>query len=141
MKPTNTERALSLVHPTVSAKFAALAKALAAGFERGETKTMFIPFETYRSPQRQQYLWTHTTSTKSQAWESAHQFGLAVDFVPHDPTKPEGRGWYWENEQNPPDWAYLKQQARRVGLSVPISWDKGHVEAPAWAKVRASFSS
>lgn len=143
MKPTNTERDMNLVHPTVRAKFVGLAKALREGFEKGETTTLFLPFETYRSPQRQLYLWTHTTSTKSQPWESAHQLGLAVDFAPHDTAKPEGRGWYWKEKEDPStpiDWAYLKKTAKRFGLTVPIAWDKGHVQSAAWDRVRASFS-
>lgn len=141
MAITTIERSLDLLHPTVRPKFQTLAADLKTGFESGETKTLFLIFETFRSPQRQQYLYHNTTSTKSQAWESAHQYGLAGDFVPHLLNAKEGKGWYWDSTENPPDWQYLRQAARRVGLDVPLKWDKAHVQAPAFTKVRVSFSS
>lgn len=49
----------------------------------------FQVFEGYRTPQRQQHLYLHgriparsgKILTNNQAWESFHQFGLAVDFA------------------------------------------------------------
>ena len=66
---------------------------------------------------RQQYLFEHTKSTKAQAWQSAHNFGLAADFVPMDP---DGL-WSWRDDE---DWFWLGHRARECGLSQPIKWDR-----------------
>lgn len=76
---------------------------------------------------RQQWLYMNTKSTKARAWSSAHQYGLAVDFVAYRDHK-----WSWDAGE---DWDFLADQAREEGLAVPYRWDRVHVEAPAFTRV------
>lgn len=113
-------RDFKLMHPKVRGKFIELAKALEHGFKQGATRTRFLPFETWRSPARQNYLYAQPERiTNAEAWESDHQYGIAADFVPK-----EKNMWSWAEEH---DYGYLKAVAGRYGLSVPIAWDRVHV--------------
>lgn len=85
-------------------------------------------FEAFRHPARQEWLLENTTSTKAGMWESAHQYGLAVDLVP----RPAGN-WSWAEGLH---WDLMKKAAVSHGLRVPISWDKAHVEDARWPNVR-----
>lgn len=97
------------------------AKGLTLGFE---------PFEGYRSPVRQAYLKTVRKTSKAGPWESAHQYGLAVDFacrvIEQDGL---GKGWTWPEDA---PWPVLKRFAEASGLTIPIKWDLGHVQHPLW---------
>lgn len=115
------ERRLSLLHPCAIEQFAALAN------EPALLKAGFKPFETYRSPMRQLQLYESVPQvTKAQPWQSAHQFGLAVDFVPFI-----NGMWSWADHE---PWDVLARHALKHGLRVPIAWDKAHVEHPAFAR-------
>ncbi len=92
--------------------------------------TRFRLFETYRTPDEQEKAFARGTS-KARAFESAHQFGLAADFVPWD-----GKQFHWPDRDHP-EWRSLAAEASRLGLSVPIGWDRPHVEHRSWARVRA----
>lgn len=85
-------------------------------------------FEAFRHPARQAWLLENTTSTKAGPWQSAHQYGLAVDLVP----RPAGK-WSWDAGIH---WDLMKKAAVSHGLRVPISWDKAHVEDARWPNVR-----
>lgn len=139
-------RDITLLHP----KFARVAKRLADylidSHETGRTKTRFEIFETYRDPVRQADLLRKGVS-KAGPFESAHQCGLAVDFVPY--ITPEEAailserrgervlpGWNWDPSH---DYAYLATAANHFQLAVPISWDPCHVEHPNWRKFRAEW--
>ena len=126
------DRDLLNLHPRAQASFRALEKRLQDAFVNGDTKTWFRLFEGYRSPQRQNLLANGTKPvTKAQPWASAHQFGLAADFVPWDPDRPGH--WHWSDDA---DWPLLKREANRLGLVNNISWDKVHVEHPLFQYVR-----
>lgn len=133
---THIHRDIRLVHPAARQAFSELANYLSTAKAKGDTFTEFRVFETYRSPVRQQYLFDDASgATKAQAWESAHNFGLAVDFVPYVFQDASYR-WSWEDEH---DWSFLKWASSKFGcgcLSVPIKWDRGHVEHPLWRQVR-----
>lgn len=114
---------LRLLHPLAREPFQKMLDELERAFEAGATNTDFIPFETYRSPERQIELYRQQPPvTKVREWGSAHQFGLAVDFVANDDDP-------WDDDH---DWAFLKKVAEKHGLTVPISWDLGHVEHPLY---------
>lgn len=130
---TGVFRDIGLLHPRCLDKFSNLARVLSDGYARGVTKTRFLPFETYRTPQRQHWLSTHQGKvTKAGQFQSAHQFGLACDFVPYVNIGSQGV-WSWDLEH---DWAYLRAQAEEAGLDNDISWDRPHVEDPIWKKIR-----
>jgi hypothetical protein len=92
-------------------------------------ETRFRCFETYRDPARQAVLYAAKKS-KAGPFESAHQFGLAVDFVPWGP-----RGWVWPASDDS-EWDDLRTAALGFGLANGISWDRPHVEHLAFAEVR-----
>ena len=119
-----------LIHPEARSRFLRLYDRLGAGYKAGETPTLFRPFEGYRSPDRQQMLFDQKR-TKARPFQSAHQYGLAVDFVPWV----NGR-WSWDG---PHDWNYLRACANAEGLINDIEWDRPHVEAPSFARVRAAL--
>ena len=122
---------MALIHPMVYGAFDRLRRDLDSMFVLGRTEYRFEVFETYRSPQRQQELFV-MGSTKAVPFKSAHQFGLAVDFVP----KVDGK-WSWEVPSQ--SWADLRAAALRVGMDAPISWDRAHVEHPLFNKVRQTM--
>lgn len=94
------------------------------------------PFEGYRSPMRQNYLFSLGTKiTKARAWQSAHQYGLAVDFaglrIENDLIVPNS--WSWDVNESL--WPKLKREAALSGLDIPIQWDRGHVIHPVVTKL------
>jgi hypothetical protein len=91
-------------------------------------ETDFLPFETYRDPLDQERVFKLGHS-KAHAFESAHQFGLAVDFVPFI-----NGIWRWDVAESL--WVVLHRHALALGLTVPLEWDKAHIEHPAWSNVR-----
>lgn len=114
---------MNLLHPLVRPSFLLLMKDLTDAHAQGVTKTHFRPFETYRHPQRQREALRNRTS-RADMYESAHNFGLAVDFVPWD----NGR-WSWDETK---DWSYLWDRAKARGLIAIGEWDKAHIEHPMW---------
>lgn len=120
------------LHPRVRGPFMALADDLARSYGLGPslTRTLFRPFEGYRSPVKQNEARRKGVS-KAAAWSSPHQYGLAVDFVPF-----MGGKWMWEGDH---DWAFLARCASARGLICQTSgleWDKPHVQSPLWYEVR-----
>ena len=133
---------LNTLNPKVQAVFAQLHDALISAHKAGETETLFEPFEGFRFPATQAKLVTAGTS-KAGPWQSAHNYGLAVDFVARlqpDGSNPlpgtvltAGAKWSWLDTH---DWPFLKKTSERFGLSVPIKWDRCHVEHPLWRTIR-----
>jgi peptidoglycan L-alanyl-D-glutamate endopeptidase CwlK len=113
---------LQLLAPVARAQFRALASSLALD-------TPFLPFETYRPPDTQEQCFARGV-TKARAFESAHQYGLAVDFVPFI-----NGNWRWDVEAGL--WTLLTIRASEHMLLTPIEWDKPHVVHPAWKRVRS----
>lgn len=141
------------LHPIARMPFQDLTETLTKAFTGKATRTWFRPHMGYRGPAVQDALYAHGRTkpgaqvTKAQGWESAHQFGLAVDFVPWiggsiprekaDGTpiggdEPKGY-WLWDDTA---DWKFLKSRAEMHGLLCPIAWDRPHVEHPAWDVIR-----
>lgn len=79
----------------------------------------FMLFEGYRSPQRQDELYNERPKvTHAYRWQSAHQYGLAIDVVPYP--------WSWSDQH---DWEGMRQLAmRKYGFLCPLVWDKPHIE-------------
>lgn len=132
------DTAIINLHPIMREPVSRLVAAAAAmPFRVGMVEGVFQLFEGYRSPERQQHLLTRTKSTKAGPWESAHQYGLAVDFAMAVVKENAGIQWYWPH--NAP-WSSLKRLAMIEELDIPIAWDKGHVQHPEFALVRSAFS-
>lgn len=121
---------MTYLHPKAIAQFMRLEENLKQAFVAHRCARLILPFETYRTPSRQEWLLVHTQSTKAPPWSSSHQYGLAVDFVPYV----EGQ-WSWQEQ--PEIWKFLAEEAARVGLRVPYAWDKVHVEHPLFLRWRA----
>lgn len=115
------------LHPKAREVFGLLTHRLIEGFEVGGIDTLFRPFEGYRTPQRQRHLLTVEKTTKADAWQSAHNYGLAVDYVPWVDGK-----WSWDENH---DWNGLDTIATQLGLLRPIRWDRPHIEHPIWRSV------
>lgn len=138
MDAHTTYRGPGLLHPKLSASAVSLGKTLVRAYETKRTQFRFEIFETFRSPARQDYLLSRKT-TKAGKWQSAHQFGLAVDFVPYltqwEAAAVGGKaGWFW------PDigdecWEFLGNEAQKFGLSRPYRWDGSHVEHPLFREI------
>lgn len=118
------------LHPMCRGQFALLQVRLIEAYNTGAIRNRFCMFMGYRSPEEQDGLYaqgrtkTGPKVTNAPAWTSSHQFGLAVDFVPHDP----GVGWHWDPKA---DWDGLREMAHARGLVNTIKWDRPHVWHPA----------
>lgn len=137
---------LTLLHPEFARRVKALDEELTRLYETGRTETHFKLFETFRHPARQARLLTQRTS-KARPWESAHQWGLAVDFVPYidverakliaeDSGIAINPGWNWDSSH---DYSLLATTAKQFQLSTPISWDPCHVESSDWPEFRKNL--
>lgn len=115
--------AISDLHPIMRGPVTQLLPLLNAAHARGALP-LFRPFEGYRTPERQRQVFLSGNS-KAMPWESAHQWGLAVDFVPQVDGK-----WTWDVPEA--DWTQMHRLAEKVGLVAPISWDKPHLQHPQW---------
>lgn len=120
-------RNISDLHPKMQGPVSSLADKLLLGYKAGITQTEFKLFEGFRDPSRQRELLKAKT-TKAGPWQSAHQFGLAADFV----AWVNGR-WSWSTEH---DWNYLHECAEALGLGAPIKWDLPHIQHPFWPRLQ-----
>ena len=125
--------AWDLIHPVARGQFMALDNDLAVAWKEGAAPCLFRPFEGWRSPEKQLEAYKRKVS-KSLPWQSAHQYGLAIDFVPYV----NGR-WSWEPEAGDQAWHFLRLFATRRGLVNDISWDRPHVQHPAFADLKAAL--
>lgn len=124
-----SEEIVRYLHPRALQSFRKLTEHLERSYENGTTATLFRPFEGLRSPIKQEELFRQRPPvTHVGAWHSAHQYGLAVDFVPHN------RGvWSWSEDH---EWFFLRDSAAQFGLENPYDWDRAHVEHPLWTRYR-----
>jgi peptidoglycan L-alanyl-D-glutamate endopeptidase CwlK len=128
---TGRDTDMNRLHPEVRARVArVLARLAAAGIP-------FRVFEAFRSPQRQHYLWEQgrvrpgAKVTNAGAWESLHQYGLAVDMVLFENGK-----WSWDDKGAKARWwTRMQEIGREEGLE-PISWEAPHLQL-AGAKLAA----
>ena len=126
----NVENVLRDLHPHAAGAFRGLTAHLYSAYENRKTASYFRPFEGLRPPIKQTELLNKRPAvTHVGPWHSAHQYGLAVDFVAF---KREGL-WSWDESE---DWTFLRLSAEKFGLIVPIVWDMGHVEHPVWRAVQ-----
>ena len=137
---------IALLHPKFGRKCKRLAEYLIDAYETGRTKTRFEVFETFRDPMRQNDLLRKGVS-KAMAWQSAHQFGLAVDFVPYitpleaaalaeDRGEKVLPGWNWAATH---DYDFLAASAKLHNVLTPIKWDPCHVQAPEFEEIRKVY--
>lgn len=128
---------INIIHPAMQGPMMTLRDTMRAlkYFHDGVEFRLYA-FEGYRHPIRQYHLLTVDKTTKARPWQSAHQYGLAVDFAGRMIHEGElVRDWFWPNVTHH-CWDDLKREARRVDLDVPISWDYGHVEHPLFREAR-----
>lgn len=118
------------LHPIAREAFMRLSELLVAEATRGRGP-LFLLFEGYRDPARQAEE-VRQGDSKAKPWSSAHQYGLAADFVPYINGE-----WTWDAPDSA--WRFLERCARDCGLHVPIAWDKVHVQHPAWLDARAAM--
>lgn len=140
-------RTIDGLNPKFARQIKRLYEHLIDSYETGRTKTRFEIFETYRSPERQARMLAQGVS-KAGPWQSAHQFGLAVDFVPYivdaddaaefwrDTGHSPVIGWNWHAAN---DYSFLAASAQTFGLAAPISWDPCHIQHPKFEELRKVF--
>ena len=92
----------------------------------------FRPFETHRTPTRQDHLKAAGTS-KVGAWNSVHQYGFAADYAEFDGTK-----FTWPDASSTA-WVRLHRIAKKFDLHAPIKWDPGHIVALNWRTTLITF--
>lgn len=119
------------LHPKARTHFMNLAAQMEDQYKTRQIPTLFRPFEGYRSPERQNYLFHVMKTTKARAFQSAHNYGLAVDFVPW-----VNGAWSWDQHH---DWKALAFCADQRGLFRPLAWDLAHIEHPIWYAVKANL--
>lgn len=115
------------VHPISLPKFARLWGLLQQSQDR-----VWMMFETYRSPERQNELFKKK-KTRAKAWQSAHQYGMAIDFVPVIDGKPA-----WPDSEDE-CWVELLGLATECGLLNDIDWDLPHVYDPLFLDVKRAL--
>lgn len=120
-------RNISDLHPKMQGPVSRLSDKLVLSYKAGETKTLFKLFEGFRSPARQAELLVAKTA-KAGPWQSAHQFGLAADFVAWTNDR-----WSWSTAH---DWDFLHALAVECGLTAPIKWDLPHIQHPFWPRLQ-----
>jgi len=128
---TTINRSLTDLHPAIREDVFELVHEVNVALGRMGETMRFEVFETYRSPERQAYLLRRGDS-KSGPWQSAHQYGLAADIVP----QVNGR-WTWDVGSD--RWTMLATYAVRHSLSVPISWDRAHVQSPLFGIAKGAI--
>lgn len=121
-------RDLAMLHPA----FRPQVERVIAKLEAGGSPLQV--FEAWRSPIRQRLLAEQPSHvTNALPWQSAHQYGLAVDFVLKRPGKHSG--WSWKVP--PAEWRKLAVAAASEGLFIPSpGWDPGHVQSPLFDELR-----
>jgi len=89
----------------------------------------FRLFEGFRSPERQQYLYSQGRArpgkivTRARPWTSYHQYGLAGDFVLF-----EHGAWSWDGgAASAPRWKRLGEAGRQLGLH-PLRFEAPHLQ-------------
>ncbi|MDR7270646.1 hypothetical protein J2X20_003304 [Pelomonas saccharophila] len=117
------DRDLARLHPAMRAKVEELLQLFA------QQSLPFRVFEAYRSPERQNWLYEQGRTrpggkvTNARAWESFHQYGLAVDFVLF-----ENGQWSWDDSgPRAGHWRKLRELIDQVGLH-SLSWEVPHAE-------------
>ncbi|MGZ3397697.1 MAG: M15 family metallopeptidase [Caulobacteraceae bacterium] len=117
------------LHPVVRAAVSAVLETLHG---RG---VPFQVFEAFRAPERQAWLYAQGRTrpggivTKAQAWQSYHQYGLAVDLVLF-----RQNAWSWSTAGADAGlWTMMHDVAQAHGLR-PLSFEAPHVEfaGPDW---------
>lgn len=126
MSARNTD--LSLLAPP----FRACLDRVMVRLQRDLDLSLLDVFEAARSPGRQRELYERgrdpskddfgRTVTRAHAYQSAHQFGLAVDLV----FRTAAGGWTWD-EPTKGSWDKLHAIAREEGLE-PLSFEKPHIQ-------------
>lgn len=119
------------LHPKVRQTYELLAYRLEEQFKNGLSEYWLRPYEGYRSPGRQDELFKKGT-TKAEAFQSAHNYGLAVDFVPYDV---KANKYWWPNADHQ-IWKDLRVAATNRGLVNNIDWDRPHVQHPMWYSIK-----
>lgn len=129
MRVDNRETIMRDLHPIAQQRFRKLADYLHRAYQEGRTQSYFAPFQGLRTPLQQEELFRQRPPvTHVGAWHSAHNYGMAVDFVAVDASG----NWSWSEKHQ---WNFLRAAAMQHGLKNHLDWDRAHVEAPEWAEL------
>jgi peptidoglycan L-alanyl-D-glutamate endopeptidase CwlK len=116
---------LDTLHPAFRAR-------VERGLSRARAEGLAVhPFETLRSPARQNRLWAQGRTTpgkivtNARAWESLHQYGLAADFAFDGDPSTAKIDWTWNGK-----WTLLGEIMMAEGLEWLGAPGSGFTEAP-----------
>lgn len=124
-KLDNSLWVLQQLHPICRPMFERLTADLEEAWRNEKTLTFFKPYEGLRSPIKQlELLNVRPALTHVVPWHSAHQYGMAVDFVAW-----KGDAWSFSEDH---DYEFLRLAAENAGLTRPMVWDKSHIEWGGW---------
>lgn len=122
--PRKTDTDLRKLHPAMRQRVLALIARLQ------QDKVPMRLFETFRSPERQQYLIdkgsTGKTVTQAGAFRSFHQYGLAIDMVIDIP----GQEWDNATAQGIAWFKAYRAAGLQAGLATGPDWDWPHLQFP-----------
>lgn len=122
--------AWDLLHPKVVGGFLLVANRIVEAYRRKELTQLYLPFDGFRSP-LEQLTYVRQRTSKAMPWQSAHNYGMAVDFAGWN----KAEGWNWKDAEDP-DWKLIGVIAVNAGMLRPIAWDKPHVEHPLWTSIK-----
>lgn len=149
---THIHRDSVLLHPEARPLFQKFIGQLLDARRDRQINTHFRVFESYRSPLRQELLYAQGRGepgnivTNARAWQSAHNYGLAIDVVPYY-TKEEaeslningGRaGFFWDHAPKE-EWDFVHNLARSMGFEDRIPWDSPHIQHPLYNLVKETI--
>lgn len=110
------------------------AKAASAIEECNEAGYLIRMFEGYRAPVRQDWLYGQGRTrqgkivTRARAWQSWHQYGVAMDIAFWD-----GRKWYWPSAENTL-WDRVTNVLESHGFE-PLKFERPHFEITAGMRI------
>ena len=96
-----------------------------------------IIFEHIRTPERQTELMARKV-TKAGPWDSAHQYGLAVDIIPASKTWPPFSDPFWEALAVAVQ-IVQDELGNRLAHGYTWGWDAAHIELLDYRRYRADL--
>lgn len=115
---------LQNLHPYTRLAAHALQNALLSLYGNKNLTKLWLVAEGWRSPMRQRFMHMLGNSA-NEAWNSAHQYGMAVDVVPAD----AGEDWYTTNT---PELTQIEKLARTFNLITLPDAHPGELVHTTW---------
>lgn len=129
--PEKPNKDIAALHPLMWNEVHGLLARLADVAKEEPWFPEFTLFEGYRSPERQALMIARGRS-KAKPWQSAHQYGLAVDLLPVVFGK---LTWSVPGDV----WTRLAHEVLPFNMICPIGWDKPHCQHVIFKDIERAF--